>query len=150
MQNTPSGKWGIDTNILVYAQDRKSPFYEKSRLLFAQAISGSLEMVVPQQVILEAHSVFIKAYKRSPKEVGALVGAIVSNFRMSVVCPLPTTLRRFGDLLSLLPSSNDVYDMYLAATLLDNGITQFLTANERDFTGIEGLYVVNPFLNKNP
>lgn len=149
MQNIPSGKWGIDTNILVYAQDRKSPFYEKSRFLFAQAINRSLEMVVSQQVILEAHSVLIKVYKRPPKEVVALIGAIVSNFSISVVCPLSTTLHRFGDLLSSTPSSNDVFDIYLAATLLDNGITKLLTANERDFTGIEGLYVVNPFLNKN-
>lgn len=150
MQNTPSGKWGIDTNILVYAQDRRSPFYEKSRLLFAQVISGSLEMVVSQQVILEAHSVLIKVYKRPPKEVVALIGTIVSNFSISVVCPLSTTLHRFGGLLCSAPPFNDVFDIYLAATLLDNGITKLLTANERDFTGIEGLYVVNPFSKKDP
>lgn len=145
MQNISSGKWGIDTNILVYAQDRKSPFYERSRSLFEQVINGSLEMVVAQQVILEAHSVFIKVYKRSPKEIVLLVGAIVSNFRISVVCPLPTTLHRFGDLLSSTSSSNDVYDIYLASTLLDNGITQLITANEQDFRGIAGFRVVNPF-----
>ena len=38
-----------------------------------------------------------------------------------------------------------MFDVFLSATMLDNGITHIITVNEKDFTGIKGISVYNPF-----
>lgn len=41
-----------------------------------------------------------------------------------------------------------IFDLYLAATMITNGLTHIITANEKDFTGIPGIMVYNPWSTK--
>ena len=65
---------------------------------------------------------------------------------MPVLGPNHTTFERSIDLLRAQPcTGKDVFDRYLAATALSNGITTIVTENLKDFTGIPGLTAINPF-----
>jgi predicted nucleic acid-binding protein len=39
-----------------------------------------------------------------------------------------------------------IFDLFLAATMLDNGVHTIYTENVRDFKGLKGIEVINPFL----
>ena len=41
-----------------------------------------------------------------------------------------------------------MFDVFLAATMLDNAITRIITFNEKDFVGLEGVFVYNPRKNR--
>lgn len=144
-----SGRWAFDTQLLVYALDGASPFHERTKELFHDVFEGTIECVVAGQNVLEAEQVLIKAYRSSPKDAVRLVGQLVKDYRMAVVTPLLSTLNRYHRFIESVGKA-DIFDCYLAATLLDNGISQLLSGNATDFSGVPGLVVVNPFLNKNP
>lgn len=60
MMNTSSGKWGFDSNILIYAFNKDSRFYEKSRVLFEHVFNGRTTLYLTQQNILETERVLIQ------------------------------------------------------------------------------------------
>lgn len=63
-----------------------------------------------------------------------------------VIRPMTDTLQCFQEIVVQLPAQGkDIYDRYLAATALSNGITTILTENVKNFAGIRGLTAVNPF-----
>jgi predicted nucleic acid-binding protein len=56
-------------------------------------------------------------------------------------------LDSFSIFLRLLKEVNEpshIVDIYLAATALDNGITTIVSFNDKDFTGIPDISVINP------
>jgi len=38
-----------------------------------------------------------------------------------------------------------IFDLFLAATMFDNGVRTIYTENEGDFKGLPGIEVINPF-----
>ena len=71
-------------------------------------------------------------------------GELKARIRVDRVSPLPTTIHRYHRLLKG-AKVKDIFDLYLAATLMDNGVKKLLTVNVKDFQGVEGLRVINPF-----
>lgn len=149
MPTTFSGRWAFDTQILLYALDGASPFHERTRDLFHDVFEKNIECVVAGQNILEAEHVLIKAYRSPPKDAVRLVGQLAKDYRLAVVMPFLSTLDRYHRFIQSMEKV-DIFDCYLAATLLDNGIFQLLSGNANDFSGVPGLTVVNPFLKKDP
>src|SRR3990167_5138354 len=113
----------FDTNILVYARDLESPNYQKAKELQDAVNEGVLNAVITPQNLLEFYSVITNQAKSkkadSPKE------AIVE---------IKKYLR-----------GRKIFDVYLVATMLSNGIKTIYTANERDFEMFGEIKVVNPF-----
>lgn len=145
MMTTFEGKWVFDSQLLIYSLDKKSPFYQRTQKIFDQIPFGKIQPLVAQQNILETERVFLLAYKLAPKYVVKLVKPIIDDFGFQVISPLPTTYLRCYELLEKSTGRLDLFDYYLAATMLDNGISQILTANAKDFSKIPGIKAVNPF-----
>lgn len=135
-------KYLVDTNILIYAFDRSSPFHVSAREIIVEVIKKSKGILVAQQNLIEFCNVLHRQYDIPVKEVAKDAENIMRDF--GVIAPLSTTFHLF---LSLLENNQHLYpfDLYLAATMLDNKITHIITANERDFAFIDGIVVHNPY-----
>ena len=70
---------------------------------------------------------------------------VLLNYNIEVITPLPQTYERYHDLILNSRNSSDLFDYFLAATMLDNDIGRILTANTKDFSRIPGIEAVNPF-----
>lgn len=135
----------IDSNILVYAINADSPKH-KAAQDFLQKQTGEDEMEVAHQNIFETLRVLTHPKFTHPmktKEAEEAVWAIVDFCR--IILPdyqthhLALELIRKHNL-----RGNRIFDAYLAATALSNGINTIATDNEKDFQEF-GLTIVNPF-----
>ena len=144
--NTSSSSYLLDTNILIYALDSKSPFFTKTKDIFLKIKKGEIIAYVAQQNIIEAESVLTKAYKQNVIKVVQSLENVINSFQITIISPLSTTLYSFHQIVKQrIPSRMDLFDAYLCATMLDNSLSHILTNNESDFKGIKGISAVNPF-----
>lgn len=145
MMITLNGKWVFDSNLLIYFLDQSSSFFEQSKLLFGRILSGKIEAYCGQQNIIEAERILIQKYKKAIGETTSRLEILISEFSFQVITPFPYTLKTFHSILPSIKSGGDIFDYYLAATMLDNGINKILTVNTKDFKGIKEIEAVNPF-----
>ena len=127
-------KYLVDTNILVYSLNSNAPQYTRAKELLEAGFRDGVGFVVAHQNLMEFLAVLTRAYKI---EVGQAMGDVekfISCFE--VIFPLSTTLGCFSELMT--GSGKGVYpfDVYLAATMLDNGVERIITANAKDFQGL--------------
>lgn len=132
----------IDTNILIHASDRKSPWHEKADGELKKAINGDVKLFISTQVLREYLSVatrsvshkktipwnkisknylwFQRAFKVLPEEIATAqkLGELVQKYRVS---------------------GKQVHDANIVATMLVHGIQFILTHNMNDFNRYEGL-----------
>lgn len=126
MKTTLKGKYLLDTNILVYAYNKASPFHKKAKEITLDAALGKFEAVVAQQNLIEFCNVLCDRFHISPSSVKKDLLDITSDF--SVINPLPQTILIFMDLLNG-SKKGQIFDLYLAATMLDNDIHNIITLN---------------------
>ncbi len=134
----------IDSNILIYAINVDSPKHKKAQEFLKQNL-GSLE--VAHQNILETirvltHRKFSKPME--PKSALTAIQAITQSCRL--ISPAQTTYYLWLELINRYAlTGNRIFDAYLAATALSNGINILATDNVADFKKFKGLKVINPF-----
>jgi len=141
----------LDANILVHAAGARSPRHAKARELRDQAASGEFEACLTPQVLTEFYAVVTDARRFQPALTPTEAQREVRNYlasRLKLILPKETTTAR---MLNLLGSKNvrsgRIFDLFLAATMLDNGVRRIYTENVNDFEGISGIDTVNPFLS---
>ena len=135
----------VDTNVLVYAGDHLSPNHEASRRLRDSA-DGSRLCIAPQ-VILE-----YVATVTNPKRVARASGVadawadaetFLSAFRLIV--PERDHLSRVVAFAKTLEIGRaHVYDLALAVTMLDAGVTTIYTYDDTVFSKVPGITVKTP------
>ena len=139
----------FDTNILVYAHDGKSPFYKKAKRLQELVNDGKLKAAITPQNLLEFYSTITNRakYKNSvtPKEATLEIKRfLISPFELIVLIG-----NELLTVMYLIDGKNilgrRIFDVYLVATMLSNGIKTIYTANEQDFASFSEIKVVNPF-----
>lgn len=133
MTLTSREKYLIDTNVLLYALDRKSPLHSKAKALLEEGLHEDGRLVVAHQNILECIGVLTRGY-RVPHDI-ALREVLAFTSAFEQITPFPGTIDTF---LSLMRRTKAVYvfDIYLAATMLDNDVERIITANPKDFQGV--------------
>jgi len=143
MKHILRGNWGVDSNIIIYALDRKSSFFKKAEKFFQEA--KEVNFYITQQNIVEIEKVFVSFYKIKKEVVISSLEAFLSAFNFSIISPLPTTISYYHKLIFSYSQKDAFFDFYLAATYLDNQINNLFTVNTKDFLIIKELQVVNPF-----
>jgi len=133
MNLTSGARYLVDTNILLYSVDRKSPFHDWSKEILEAGLQHSSSLVVAHQNLIEFVAVLTRGYGVERKR--ALGDAQVFASRFDVIFPLPTTLETFFQLADK-EKTTYPFDLYLAATMLDNQITRIITGNGKDFRGV--------------
>ena len=134
----------LDTNILVYSLTKGSPKKEVARKFI---LENKKNLVVAHQNVNEA--IRLLTHPKTPKKISTktavkVVIKIISKLRIAT--PKPETFYLCINLLEKYNiKSNRVFDAYLVATMLTNGISEIATDNEKDFSAFKEIKVLNPF-----
>lgn len=139
----------IDTNILVYAIDKESPFHNISRTILKKVAQGSVLGCVSIQNLMEFYSVVTSkqifkqplTYLQAWKEILNLIQSGIT-----VIYPEKAILNIVSELiLESKLEGKRIDDLYLVATMLVNEVYTIYTANDKDFTSFtKDIQVVNP------
>ena len=136
----------IDTNILVYSVHPGSPYHSKAKKLLEEALP-TRRLAISLQNITEFFAITTsKKYLSNPFSVDEAV-ANLEIFAASCQLILPS-VRTKDTFFSLLRrakvTGQDVHDVHLAATMLDNGINTIYTADPKIFKAL-GVEAIDPF-----
>jgi predicted nucleic acid-binding protein len=147
MTNTSTEKWGIDSNLILYALDKKSPYHKKTKEFFEQILIHKQDLYTAQQNILEVERILTHKYKVQVKRAIKVLTDFLEAFKFNIISPLPTTLMLYHQIIQNCTDQGkrpDIFDIYLASTLLDNNIGNLYTLNTKDFVKIKNFEVKNP------
>lgn len=139
----------FDSNILVYAHNFRSPFYKRAIKLQEKVVFSKLTAAVAIQNLLEFYSAVTNRKTLSkPLDYISAQKACLTYFTSGFIVIYPKE-NDFKTALTLAHSKKitgrRVFDVYLVATMLSNGIKTIYTANDRDFKMFKEIKVVNPF-----
>ena len=141
----------LDTNILVHAAGSKSPLYERAKELRDRAVVGEVDACIAAQVLSEFYAIVTDPRRLRPPLAPTQAQRDLRNYLSSslrLILPKETSTARMLDLLAHRSvRGGRIFDLFLAATMLDNGVHTIYTENVRDFKGLKGIEVINPFLS---
>lgn len=138
----------FDTNILVYNQDKDSKFYPQASSYHQQAISGKLRASVSDQNLTEFLAVITNpkrvVHPLTQKKAVTEAEKYIQSGLFEIIRPVEETIQTFFHLLDKiqLKDSRQVFDVFLVATMVTNGITRILTENYQDFSLFKEIKVI--------
>ena len=141
----------LDTNLLVYLYIKDFPRKKIVKRLIDQWCKKGIDLFLTEQSLLEFYSV-ITDHRRVKKPVtfGVAQKEIAKYYQNSIfkiICPTASTFAIFLRIITHRKIKGaKIFDFYLAATALSNGVETIYTENDRNFKKIKGLRVVNPFI----
>ncbi len=139
----------LDTNILVYAVDAEAEHHVASKALLHQAKAPDAALCLTAQIVAEFCAVVTDRRRvRSPVTPVEATHAIATMLEHPGLSLLPVPIDVTVRFLELLKRGSfvaqQVFDAYLVATMLGNGIRCIHTFNVRDFERFEGIEVRRP------
>ena len=139
----------LDTNILVHAVGTESPQHKKAKELRDEAAAGQFDACIATQVLTEFYAVVTDPRRFHPALTPSQAQEEIRNYLSSplrLIVPKETTVSR---MLSLLGATSiragGIFDVFLAATMLDNSVQKIYTENVGDFRRISGIDAIDPF-----
>lgn len=134
----------VDSNILIYSLNISSPKYKKARSFLQDNFN---ELVVAHQNILETFRVL--THPKFPKKINLrdLLKALdYFTKSIEIICPRSQTYYITLELIKKYYLKSDlIFDAYLTATALSNGVDTIATDNVKDFKKFKEIKVFNPF-----
>lgn len=139
----------FDTNIAVYAANSGSPFHDRARD-FLQSLATRKDIAVCELVLVELYLKLRNEKIFSRPLTATQAAAVCQAYRKNQAWTLIESAPVMGNVWELAAQNNCAFrriiDLRLAHTLLHHGVTEFATANEKDFVGQGFLRVWNPLL----
>ncbi len=143
--------FAIDTNILVYAHNEDSEFNDKATAFLEKIMNekdekGKLSVCIPSQVLMEFVNVITQHRLKKPLSLSEAIDVVNDYLKagIEIIHHRGTQIQTFLELLGSLRSRKKIFDVALAATLKDNGISGLYTVNVNDFDEFDFLEVINP------
>lgn len=141
--------FAIDANLLVYAHNTDSRFHKQAATFMERVMNdrdsqGKLSVCLTAQVLMEFIHVITWQRLEKPLSLSEAI-SIVQDYLdtgILIIHQRETHLQTFLNLLNTISTRKKTFDVALAATLKDNGISGLYTAN--DFEEFEFLEVINP------
>ena len=139
----------LDSNILVYADQKEQPQYKAAKSLRDHALTGKITACISPQVINEFYAVSTNPRRVSApltvQEATDQIRRYAESEDLALIHPGPGIVGRALSLMENHPvSGSDIYDLYMVATMLENGITRICTFNTRDFAPFSEIEVLTP------
>ncbi len=139
----------IDTNVLIYAEVRSSPWHEEARRLLGGLAEGAFPWAIPWPCIYEFLRVVTHPRVYHPPVPLAVA---LNDFRRILDSPTLVLLQETSNhpdvMMRVLEESgvsgNLIHDAHIAALCLEHGIRE-LISGDRDFARFPSLTVRNPF-----
>jgi len=139
----------FDTNIAVYAVNGASPWHESAKQ-FLLSLSLRKDVAVCELVLVELY-LKLRNEKIFPRPLTApQAAAVCQNYRKNRAWTLIETAPVMEGVWTQVAESGFAFrriiDLRLAQTLRHHGVTEFATANEKDFVGQGFTRVWNPLV----
>ncbi|MBD1847115.1 PIN domain-containing protein [Cyanobacteria bacterium FACHB-63] len=140
----------FDTNVLVYAHDAASRYHNDSAALLLQAFQQNIQGVLAEQNIIELYRILTNPVAMTgnaltPQQAQTLIKSTYLNGNFEVIYPNFSTIDRLLDLAVIRNiTSAKIFDLRLAALVLESQIDHFATYNLRDFQQINDLNAIDP------
>ncbi len=140
----------VDTNILVYAHRRDSPFHDPARACVEELAAGPGRWAIPWPCLHEFLAVVTspRVFRQPTPLEDAM--AVVAVFRNHPRCELLAEGEAHFELLSAQlrlakAAGGQIHDARIAALCLGHGVRELWTA-DRDFSRFPALRVRNPLI----
>ena len=139
----------LDANILVYADQAHDEHHEAAKAIRDLGQQGVLPLCVTPQVLNEYFAVITNprrvTHPLRPAEAMAEVEKYVRSRHIRKLYPGPGVHDQLQDLFRRRPIAGaDIFDLYLVATMLENGVRRIYTFNTDDFTPFSEIEVLTP------
>ena len=139
----------VDANVIIYAHQALSEFHVDSKAILEKGRKGELPLCVCPQVLNEFYAVVTSARRvsqpASPEDARTEIEKFYKAKHIEKIYPNDLTIKTVLDLLEQhRVKSHDIFDLYLAATMLSNRIGKIYTFNEDDFSRFSGIEVLIP------
>ncbi len=128
----------LDTNVLVYAAYRDAPLHGEAAMLVERGLSSKGLYCITPQNLVEFAAVVTRPRLVSPplsgNEVARMTDLLYRSRRLRKIYPSRATVARTmrqGSVLGI--SGPRWYDLFLAMTMADNGVSAIITDNVKDF-----------------
>ena len=135
----------FDTNVIAYAFDRSDERKrQRCQRLVRLGFEGDLSSCISNQVLGELFQVLTKKVGRplSKKVAGTIVRGFIDSPRWKKLNYSHLTVRRALDDVGTINAS--FWNVLIAETMRDSGVTRLYTENETDFRKIPWVEVLNP------
>lgn len=136
MRNTFPRNLLVDTNILVYLSDKYSQFYLPVFNFFERSEKENIKLAFAHQSILELTRTLVRDYGLNFLEATRESKLIAEDEKFEIISPVFSTLHTYYKIAKGKNKIGSIFDLYLAATAIDNGITNIVTNNPKDFANI--------------
>ncbi len=144
---------GIDTNIFIFARAANSP-WQRDAVDFLEGLASDPNVVVAELVLVELYLAL-----RNPAIFSPALGAVEAEAECRLFRNHPSwALVENADVMSRVwqeaakhgSARRQIIDIRLAFTLQAHGVTDFATANPKDFQGLGFRRVWNPLAKPTP
>ena len=139
----------MDTNILVHAFNRSSPYQVKAADTLRRGLTNEFEAFIAPQIIFEFYAVITDPRRvekpLAPEEAAGTSMDLLESKELQKIGTSPLAAREILELAkkhSL--KGGDIFDCVLAVNARDNEIDMIYTQNVRDFNPYSFLRAVNP------
>ncbi len=128
----------VDTNILYYADNLNSPFANQAKERMNGLLSDGNNLIISGQVLREYANASIRDARRAGLDMATAVQLIQKNIStyknvMTVLYDDKNVFDIWTNLLPMLRTQKDIFDLNIVATMKSNQIEQILTHNVSDF-----------------
>lgn len=138
----------FDTNILLYSRDKKDPRYKSCRNWLRRVEDHQIEGVTTAQNIVEFISVSIQLARIAHRSDDANIlrySQVYQEDIFRIIYPNANTMIILNQLLQKHHTqARKVFDVFLIATMLSNGVKEILTYNVNDFASFSQIKVIHP------
>lgn len=140
----------FDTNVLVYAHDESSAYHADSAQLLALVFQSKLHGIVAEQNLIELYRILTNSVAMSgkalaPSQAKNLIDSTYLSGTFEIVYPNSSILNQVLDLaVAKNITSARIFDLRLAALVLQIGVDGFATYNVKDFLNINDLPTITP------
>lgn len=139
----------VDTNVLVYAEIKKSIHHDRAIEVLSELAEGSAPWAIPWPCIYEFLRVVTHSRVYHPP---VPLACAIADLRLILDSPslllLSETERHTEIFMQVLEASgttgNLIHDAHIAALCLEHGVSELVTG-DRDFLRFSDLRVSNPF-----
>ena len=139
----------LDTNILIYASDRSSPWHPSSKDKVKKLLSEGFHLFISPQVLREYVSV---ASRSTGTEKPTPWDMILKNYEdfqkyFRLLEEGQNSVNQLSQLLSKIPAAGkQVHDANIVATMLVHNVSNLLTHNTVDFSRYSQLINIIPLI----
>ena len=145
---TAAEEWFVDTNVLVYATNARSPWQRDAEALLSLARQRGIEIVISTQIVREYLAITTRpdagrVDKSAVRDALDNVRTFQSNLR--VIQDDPAISARLLELIEDYEVvGKQVHDANIVACMLIHGVRSLLTFNAQDFTRFADLITLLP------